>query len=254
MPETTFGLRHRIQVGRVTMKDLPCEERPRERLMALGPESLSNVEILALLIGSGTKTRSAMELALQLLNALGSFGVGNGDDNGALARLASASVEELQSVKGIGPARAALIKAAVELGRRLNLKPSARPYIRSSADARRLLEESMRHLEKEHFLTILLDSKNRVLGVEVVSVGSLDEAVVHPREVFKAGVRRSAAALMLAHNHPSGDPTPSAEDLAVTARLIEAGRILGIDVLDHLIFGNGRVLSLRETRKEYWAC
>ncbi len=220
----------------LTMKDLPEELRPRERLQAAGAAALSNAELLALIIGSGTKRESALMLAQRLLA-----------EKGGLRFLATATFDELCRVEGIGVAKAAQIKAALELGKRLvSLQPEMRPSICSPRDASALVLGEMSHLDREHFRVILLNTKNQVLGVAPVSVGSLNSSLVHPREVFKEAVRRNAAAIILVHNHPSGDPTPSAEDIEVTKRLVEAGKLLGIEVLDHIIIGECTYASLRE--------
>ena len=234
----------------LTIKDFPEEERPRERLLRHGPRALSNTELLAILIRTGTRRDTALGLARRLLR-LGHEGAATcqGDPlepPDGLRYLAGASFEELARVQGIGPAKAAQILAAIELGRRLATTGGPRAVIRSPSDARNLLSAEMRDLDKEHFRAILLDTKNQVLGVETVSVGSLDSSLVHPREVFKGAVKRSAAAIILVHNHPSGDPTPSGDDIRITRQLIQAGRIMGIEVLDHLILGEGRYLSFRE--------
>ncbi len=230
---------------RITLKDYPAHERPRERLFSLGASSLSDAELLAILIGTGSTAQTAVELSRQLLR-LGEANAAPGDQGVGLRYLVAAAVEELSQLPGIGPAKAARIKAAVELGRRLATCTANRPAVNSPADAAALLMESMRHLDREHFNTLILNTKNQVLAIEPVSVGSLNSSLVHPREIFKAPLRRSAAAVVLTHNHPSGDPTPSPEDVEVTRRLVEAGRILGIEVLDHVIIGDNRYCSLRE--------
>jgi DNA repair protein RadC len=215
---------------------LPERERPRERLLNRGANHLSNAELLAILMGtSGQKGESVLELAGRVLAKAG--------DIGNLTRLTS---DELCEIKGIGPAKAVQILAMVELSRRLSVQGTPPSSIRSPEDVRSLLLERLRHEEREHFFTVLLNTKNHCLGIEEVSVGSLNSSIVHPREVFRAAIRRSAAALIIAHNHPSGDCTPSREDMEVTRRLTEAGRLLGIDVLDHVIFGDGVILSFKE--------
>jgi len=220
----------------LTIKDLPKDIRPRERLAAAGPHSLSNGELLAIILGTGTHRESALTLANRLLSPSG------------LRYLAEASVEELSSIKGIGPAKAAQIKAALEMGKRMAASSSeARPSVCSPRDASNLVMEDMRYLDRESFRVILLDTKNHVLGIETVSLGSLNASIVHPRELFRHAIRRSAAAVILVHNHPSGDPTPSREDLEITRRIRDAGQLLGIDVLDHLVIGDNRFVSLKET-------
>ncbi|MGB9887236.1 MAG: RadC family protein [Moorellales bacterium] len=218
------------------IKSLPEEVRPRERLARLGPEALSDAELLAIILRTGWAEESALELAHRLL----------AQPRGR-EYLARAGLAELAAVKGMGPAKAAQVKAAVELGRRLaQTAPSSRPVIRSPAEVAELVMEEMRYLDREHFRTLSLNTKNRVLYLDTISVGSLNSSLVHPREVFKRAVMHSAASVILIHNHPSGDPTPSAEDIEVTRRLVQAGNILGIAVLDHLVIGDGRYVSFKE--------
>lgn len=219
-----------------TIKDLPVGERPRERLLAYGAQALSTAELIALLIRVGNHERSAVSLGEHLLAHFGS-----------IKGIACASVEELAKVKGIGPAKAAEIKAAIEFGSRLALfTDDARPTIGGPRDVANLLMPDLRYLKKETLKAILLSTKNHVLAVKTISVGDLSSSIVHPREVFQDAVIASAASVIVAHNHPSGDPTPSAEDVAVTRRLISAGEILGIDVLDHIVIGDGIFASLKE--------
>lgn len=221
---------------RVGIKSLPEEVRPRERLAARGAEALSTAELLAIVLRTGWREESALDLAQRLLA-----------EPRGLRFLAEAGIEELGSFKGMGLAKAAQIQASVELGRRLAQSgcPS-RPVISGPADVASLLMEEMRYLDREQFRTISLNTKNHVLFIDRISTGSLNASIVHPREVFKPAISRSAAALVLVHNHPSGDPSPSEEDMDVTRRLIEAGRILGIAILDHIVIGDGRWLSLKE--------
>lgn len=217
------------------VRDLPRGERPRERMQRLGSEHLSTAELLAIILRTGARGQGALQLAAALLS---------GPDG--LRRLVNAPVEELAAVPGIGMAKACAIKAALELGRRLGSESASRPTVRSPQDVSQLLMEEMRYLEKEQFRVLLLNTKHQVLAVQVVSLGDLTSTIVHPREIFKEAVRRAAAAVILAHNHPSGDPTPSREDVEVTRRITEAGKILGIEVLDHIIIGDNRYISLRE--------
>lgn len=234
-----MGERRRLHVhqesARLKITALPGEARPRERLRAAGPEALGTVELLAVLLGSGTRARGVVPIAEHLLSTFGS-----------LPDLSQARFEEIDRVAGVGPAKAAALLAAFELGRRLQVPASTRQMIRTPQDAARLLVPLMRDLDREHFRTVLLTTRHEVLAVVPVAVGSLDSAPIHPREVFKEAVRRSAAAVIVAHNHPSGDPEPSGDDLAITERLRAAGRIVGIDVLDHVIIGHGTYVSLRE--------
>jgi DNA repair protein RadC len=217
------------------IKDWPVAERPREKLLARGPEGLSEAELLALILrtGDAASATSAVDQGRELLHRFGS-----------LRGLARANAVELCRVKGIGPAKAAELQAVFELARRFAgeaLSPGAR--FTSSEEVFRHYHERLRDRKKEVFLALLLDSKNRVLREVLVSEGSLTASIVHPREVFAPVVRESAAAVLFVHNHPSGDPTPSREDLEITSRLQEAGTLMGIRVLDHIIIGSGSYIS-----------
>jgi len=219
-----------------TIKDLPEYERPRERLKRLGPGALSTAELLAIVLRTGIGGENALALAGRLLARYG-----------GLAGLARATLSQLESEKGLGLAKAAQVQAAVELGRRLMLAaPEERPQIRSPADAAMLLMSEIGHQEQEHFHVLFLDIRNRVLGSESVYKGSLSQTQVRVADVFREAVRRNCAAIIVAHNHPSGDPAPSPDDIAVTRDLVAAGRLLGIEVLDHLVIGHQRWVSLRE--------
>ncbi|WP_290710299.1 DNA repair protein RadC [Anaerovibrio sp.] len=220
------------------VKDLPADDRPRERLLAYGPGILSNAELLAILLGSGSKEKSAMQLAHDLLS--------QHRDSGVTA-LATMNVEELTEHKGIGSAKAASLLAAVELGKRLELNSTAkRPVVRCPADAADYAMPRLRYEQREHFAIILLNIKNHILSMPIISIGSLTASVVHPREVFKAAVQNSAAAMILVHNHPSGDPSPSKEDINITRQLIQAGKLMDIPVLDHIVLGDNKYISLKE--------
>lgn len=219
----------------LTIKELPAELRPRERLLTAGATALSNIELVAILLRIGTRNVSAVELASQLFAKFGD-----------LTGLLAASVEELSTVKGVGNAKAVQIKAALELGRRLALMPATQRFtIQSPEDVASLVMEDMRYLDREIFKAILLNIKNQVLAVETISVGTLDCSIVHPRELFKAAIRKSSAGIILLHNHPSGDPTPSREDIEITKRFYQGGEILGISVLDHVIIGDNKFISLK---------
>lgn len=218
------------------LRDLPHEERPRERMMHYGAESLSQTELLAILLRTGTRQESAIHVAQRILSQVG-----------GLRRLADLSIEELTEIKGIGPAKAVQLKAGIELGRRMaNSRLSEPVIIRSPQDAAEILTEQLRYLQKEHFVCLFLNTKNHVISQETLSMGSLNASIVHPREVFRAAIKCSSASIICAHNHPSGDPAPSKEDIALTARLLKAGEIVGIDVLDHLIIGDKGFVSLKE--------
>jgi DNA repair protein RadC len=221
-------------VYRIT--DLAADERPRERLARLGPQSLSNAELIAILLRVGVTGENAIQVGQRLL---GTFG--------GLSGLHRAPFEELCNQHGIGGAKAAQIKAAIELGRRLALEsPEERSVINSPADAAALVQYEMSGLEQEHLRVFLLDTRNRVLDIIEVYKGSVNSSQVHVGELFKPAVRRGATAIIVVHNHPSGDPTPSPDDVAVTRAVMQAGKLLNIEVLDHLVIGQGRWVSLKE--------
>jgi DNA repair protein RadC len=218
------------------MLEMPADERPRERLARLGPDALSTAELLAILLRTGSGERHAVSLGEKVLS-----------DFRGLRGVAAATLPELTNVHGIGPVKAIEIKAAIEFGRRLvSTSPEERPKIRSPRDVYDRLGPGLRDEKREHFIVLMLDTKGGVILDYEVSVGDLSSSIVHPREVFKMPVHYSAASIIAAHNHPSGDPSPSAEDAAVTRRLVEAGEILGIEVLDHVVLGDGRWASLKE--------
>jgi len=228
----------------LTIKDWPEQEKPRERLFSLGPSALSDAELLAILVGTGNREETALDLAKRLLSwGMNEYGRG-------LEFLKESSLEELMSLQGIGPAKAARLKACLEIAKRLNKLDDYNAksvFLRSGKDVYDLVREDMEELDREHFCIIMLNVRNQVIAREVVSVGGLNAAIVHPREIFKNCIKKSAAAVILVHNHPSGQPDPSDEDIAVTKRVIEAGRIVGIDVLDHVIVGHGQYISMRES-------
>jgi DNA repair protein RadC len=221
---------------RPMIRDLPVDERPRERLAHAGEGALSMAELLAMILRTGVGGESALSLATRLISRYG-----------GLPGLARASFTELRAEKGLGPAKTAQLKAALELGRRMLLSaPEDRFVVRSPADVAQLLMAEMSHLEQEHFRVLYLDTRNRLLGSETVYVGSLNASHIRVSEVFREAVKRNCASIIVAHNHPSGDPTPSPEDVEVTRQLVAAGNLLDIEVLDHLIIGQQRFVSLRE--------
>lgn len=219
------------------IRQWPEAERPRERLHRDGAAALASRELLAILIGSGREGASALDIAGALLRSA----------DGSLRRLAAATPVELAGVVGIGPATAARVSAALELGRRLAREgPLERGRIRGPADVYERCAPGMRDLAQEEFRTLLLNTQHAVLRELVITRGTLDTSIVHPREVFRAAITENAAAIVLVHNHPSGDPTPSPEDRTVTGQLAEAGRLVGIPVLDHVVVGDGRYVSFVE--------
>ncbi len=227
--------------GRIRLKDLPPDARPRERLLERGPKGLSDAELIAILLGAGSQQETAVELASRLLATHGQTGPE------ALRGIAAARPEELARIHGLGPAKAARLLAACELGARLSLgRLTPRARIEGPLDVFHLVAPHLRGEAKEHVLVIWLDGRNGVMGWEAASVGSLTEALAHPREVFREAIRRGAASIVLVHNHPSGDPTPSEEDWALTRRIFAAGKVIGIDLLDHVIVVDGDYNSLKE--------
>ncbi len=229
-------MRDQLVPKRYTMRDTPVQERPRERLLRYGADKLSGEELLAVLISRGTAGVPVREIAHQLLVQFGSIAV-----------IGDASVEGLKRIPGIGTAKACQIKAAFELARRFqeSLVPTEKEEINSPEAVYRLVAPKLTERKKECFFTILLDTRNRHIRTEQVSVGTIDTTLAHPREVFDAAVHDHAPAIILVHNHPSGDPTPSDEDISLTKRLVEAGKVLGIKVLDHIIIGGQRYYSFR---------
>ncbi len=218
------------------ISDLHESDRPRERLASLGPQALTNAELLAILLRVGVQGENAVEVGQRLLKKFG-----------GLSGLHRVPLKELTAQRGIGGAKAAQIKAAIELGRRLTLEsPEERPAINSPADAAALLQYEMSALQQEHLRVILLDRRNRVLEVNEVYKGSVNSSQVRVGELFRDAVRANASAIIVVHNHPSGDPTPSPDDVAVTRAVAQAGKLLDVDVLDHIVIGQGRWVSLKE--------
>lgn len=218
------------------IRDMPEGERPRERLMQVGAKAVSTAELLAIILRTGVGGENVLRLAERLLGRFGS-----------LPGLSRATVAELNVVNGIGNVKAVEIKAALELGRRLMAAaPEERSRVSSPADAANLLMSEMMLLEQEHLRLILLDTRNGVLSTPTIYIGSLNTSVIRIGELFRAALRDNAAALIVVHNHPSGDPSPSPEDINVTRQITKAGEILDIDVLDHIIIGHQKFVSLKE--------
>lgn len=220
---------------KICIRDMPEDERPRERLLKYGPEALSNAELLAIILRTGTQKENVINLCSRIFSEY------------SIKQLSQANVSKLTEIHGIGAAKAAQIAAVFELARKLeSFTDEPKRKIRSPADVYSILYPKMREQKRERLVALLLDTKNQVLREEVISIGSLNANIVHPREVFKAALMESCASVILSHNHPSGDPTPSREDIAVTEKLVEGGKLLGIDVLDHVVIGEGRYVSLKD--------
>jgi DNA repair protein RadC len=215
--------------------DMLPDDRPRERLERCGAESLTDTELLAILFRTGTAKKNAVQVADALARELG-----------GLPGIAVASLDQLTAVKGIGPVKAIEVRAAMELGKRLAVRSEeAKPIIRSPADVAQMMMADLRYETREHLHALMLDVRNRVRCIRPISTGTLTESLVHPREVFNEVLKFSAAAFILVHNHPSGDPDPSPQDIKTTKRLVEAGNVLGIELLDHIIIGDGRWTSMK---------
>ncbi len=218
------------------MRDLAASDKPRERLLHVGERAVSTAELIAIIIRVGVAGENVVRLSERILAYFG-----------GLPGLARASVAELETVKGIGTAKAVQIKAALELGRRLMASaPEERSKVTSPGDAANLLIPEMAFLEQEHLRLVLLDTRNHVLSTPTIYIGSLNTSVVRVGELFRAAIKENAAAIIVAHNHPSGDPSPSPEDVHVTRQIVKAGQLLDIEVLDHVIVGGQRYVSLKE--------
>jgi len=215
-----------------TIKELPKVERPREKLIHYGPEKLSNSELLAILLRSGKKGENVVELASKILKRF------------RVDKLPYLTFDELKDYSGLGPAKACEIIACFELGKRLLKGKKARIYLKPKEIWKEL--KDIRNNKKEHFVIFYLDSRNQEIKREIISIGSLNANLVHPREVFEPAVRNLAAQIILAHNHPSGEPEPSEDDLEITKRLVEAGKIMGIEVIDHIIVVKNGFFSFKE--------
>jgi DNA repair protein RadC len=225
---------------RLTMKNLPADDQPCEKLLQQGARALSDAELLAVVIRSGSRSETALALCQRLL--------AQDEADSGLAGLQSFSLEELMGYPGIGKVKACQMKAALEIGARAATggKSRSRPLVRTQADALALIETDMRNLPREELRMILLDTRSRLIRTCRVAEGGLSMSVIHPRDLFREVVRANAAALILAHNHPSGDASPSQEDLETTRRLIDAGEMMGVKVIDHLIVATGGSISLRQ--------
>lgn len=219
-----------------TIHDLPISERPRERLQKFGAEALSAQEILAVILGRGIAGESVMMTAQRLLSQFGN-----------IKGIAGASLEELSQVRGIGLAKASQIKAAFELANRLESYPELgkKPVVKTPDEVVSLVRGRLKGKTKEHFLALLLDTRGQLIKISEISIGSLDSSIVHPREVFKEAISASAASVIFAHNHPSGVPEPSEDDVKLTERLAQTGEVIGIEVLDHIVISDNNYVSLK---------
>lgn len=221
-----------------TLRDLPSQERPRERLVRFGEEALSSVELLALILGRGYAGESVMTLSQKLISRFGS-----------LKRVMEASLEDLMKLKGLGLAKACQIKAILEIAKRIEIegkKNEKKKSIYSPLDIFKILKQKLRDYQKEHFFVVSLDTRNGIINVDKISIGILNASLVHPREVFKSAISHHAAQIILVHNHPSGCLEPSNDDLLITKKLISSGKIIGIEVIDHIIITSSGYLSFKE--------
>ena len=220
-----------------TIKEIPVDDRPREKMANKGATALTDAELVAILLRTGTAEKSALDIASELTA-----------DGGLYKRLASITrLNELMNIKGLGQAKAATVLAALEIGRRIaSAKPVEKIHLSCPQDVAEFLMPRLRYSVKEQFIVILLNGKNKVVGTEVISEGSLSSSVVHPREVYASALLHHAAAIMVAHNHPSGDPKPSNEDREITSLLAQSGKVLGIPLVDHIVIGDGTYYSFLE--------
>jgi len=221
---------------KLKIKDIPLEERPRERLIKYGSKVLNNSELLAIILGNGSKHENVLELSRKLLK------------NNNIGSLSRKRVSYLKKNLGIGEAKACQIVASFELGRRLSaFKDESKPIVNDAQDIAKLFMSELAYVKKEYFKGLFLNSRRQIITEETIFVGSLNASIIHPREIFQIGLEEGAAAMILLHNHPSGNPEPSDEDIEITKQLVRAGEILGIEVLDHIIIGNNRYFSFKES-------
>lgn len=224
-----------MQEYKIRIHDMQKEERPRERLINNGASALSDSELLAIILRTGSRQENVINLAQRILSQYN------------LKQLSQTNLAQLMKIHGIKESKAAQIAACFEIARRLeSFKEGAKPKINSPVDVYNRIYPRLREQKKEMFIELCLDTKNQVIKEDIISIGSLNANVVHPREVFRMALAESAAHIIVAHNHPSGDPTPSREDIEITKKLVETGSIIGIDVLDHVIIGDGRHFSMKE--------
>lgn len=224
-------------IKHITTKELPTAIRPRERMAMVGAPNMSASELVAIILGTGTRGVTSQRLAERIIHRF----------DGRLGRLGQAELEELAAINGVGPAKACQVLAAIELGRRVaGAKTTSRRLLNSPERVAEMLMPKLRDLEREHFFALIVDTKIRLKKTVEIAIGGLNAAIIHPRDIYKAAIRACGTGLIVAHNHPSGDIDPSREDIVLTRRLAEAGKILGIDFIDHVIIGDGCWLSLKE--------
>jgi DNA repair protein RadC len=224
-----------------TLHDIPINERPRERLVKYGVEALSLQELLSLIFGRGVKGESVINISQKLISNFGS-----------LNKLSEASIEELKKVRGLGLAKACQLKACFEISRRFKkeetLRKNKRKFIKSPKDLYLLLKEKIINFHKEYFMVVSLDNRNKVISIDVISIGTLNSSLIHPRETFEAAIKNHAAGIIICHNHPSGELKPSKDDLIVTNNLIKAGKLLGIEIVDHIVITKDEYFSFKERK------
>lgn len=221
------------------IKEMPKESRPRERLIAYGPEALSNEELMAILLRTGDKELSVVDLSKEVLYHLAS-----------LEDLKRMSVFEFMNIRGIKEAKACTLIAAIELGKRLsNIKKETKTIIKSSFDVYHYLYPSLSHVMQEHFIAIYLNTKSEIITKETIFIGTINQTLIHPREIFKTAVKLSASAILFVHNHPTGDSSPSKADVLATEKLIQASHLMGIDLIDHIIIGKGEFYSIKDAKR-----
>lgn len=228
-------------MSHIKIKDLPESERPYEKLLNRGVESLSDAELLAVIIKSGTKNLRSVEVAQYILQL-------NKYEKG-LAGLYNLSIQQLEQVEGVGKIKALQIVAMLEFSKRISRQQAFKEFqITSPNSLAKVYMEEMRYFKQEHFKSVYLDTKNNIMGDRDVTIGTVNSTIVHPREVFRDAIKCSAASIIVLHNHPSGDPTPSKEDIEITQRLFEAGRLIGIELLDHIIIGDRKYISFKQQK------
>jgi DNA repair protein RadC len=233
---------HNTEEKSFTVHDLPLSERPRERMMSAGPKALSSLELIALILGKGIKGESVMVTSQKLLSHFGS-----------LKNVLNSSLEDLTKIRGLGPAKATQLLACFEIARRIaheemtdELNRTNRESVKSPDAAVRLIRSEITDFSKENFFVLSFDTRNKLIGIDRISQGTLNASLVHPRETFESAIRKHAAQIMIAHNHPSGSTEPSEEDIKITKRLHEAGKIMGIELIDHIIVTRNHYLSFME--------